>query len=64
MKLAAEKTGRRGYGIELDPYYVDTIIKRLSDVFGLEAELAGRRLSFEGVEKRRGLDARFAHAMN
>lgn len=26
--LAAERTGRRGYGIELDPAYVDTAIRR------------------------------------
>ena len=26
--LAAERTGRRGYGIELDPRYVDTAIQR------------------------------------
>lgn len=27
--LAAEKTGRKGYGIELDPAYCDVILKRL-----------------------------------
>ena len=37
--IAAEKTGRKGYGIEFDPYYVDTIIKRFKDVFGLEGAL-------------------------
>jgi DNA modification methylase len=26
--LAAERTGRRGYGVELDPLYVDTAIMR------------------------------------
>ena len=26
--IAAHKTGRRGYLIELDPIYVDTIIRR------------------------------------
>jgi DNA modification methylase len=26
--LAAERTGRRGYGIELDPHYVDLAIRR------------------------------------
>jgi DNA modification methylase len=29
--IAAEKTGRRGYGIELDPRYCDVIIKRLAE---------------------------------
>jgi DNA modification methylase len=35
--IAAEKTGRRGYGIELDPYYSDTIVRRFEDVYGLKA---------------------------
>jgi DNA modification methylase len=26
--IAAERTGRRCYGIELDPAYVDTIVRR------------------------------------
>ena len=37
--IAAEKTGRKGYGIEIDPYYVDIIIRRFKDVYGLEANL-------------------------
>ena len=35
--IAAEKTGRRGYGIEIDPHYVDTIIRRFDEVYGLKA---------------------------
>jgi DNA modification methylase len=35
--IAAEKTGRRGYGIELDPYYSDTIVRRFEDAYGLKA---------------------------
>ncbi len=35
--VAAEKAGRWGYGIELDPHYCDVIIKRLTDRTGLEA---------------------------
>ena len=30
--IAAEKTGRRGYGIEIDPLYTDTIIRRFGAV--------------------------------
>jgi DNA modification methylase len=30
--LAAEQTGRRGYGIELDPRYVDLALQRLAGV--------------------------------
>ena len=26
--IAAERTGRKGYGIELDPHYIDTILRR------------------------------------
>lgn len=35
--MAAEKTGRRGYGMEIDPYYVDTIIRRFAEILGVEA---------------------------
>lgn len=35
--IAAEKTGRRGYGIELEPVYVDTAIRRWQKLTGKEA---------------------------
>jgi DNA modification methylase len=35
--LAAERTGRRCYGIELDPLYVDTAIGRWERMTGCEA---------------------------
>ena len=35
--IAAEKTGRICYGMELDPKYVDVIIKRWEDYTGLTA---------------------------
>jgi len=35
--IAAEETGRCGYGIELDPRYVDVTLRRLAEVAGLEA---------------------------
>jgi len=44
--LAAERAGRRGFGIELDPHYCDVIIKRLAAA-GLSAEHAETGLSFE-----------------
>jgi DNA modification methylase len=44
--IAAEKTGRCGFGIEIDPYYVDTIIRRFEVVFGISARLAGSDLDF------------------
>ena len=51
--IAAEKTGRRGYGIEIDPLYCDVTICRLRAVCGLEAilEATGRR--FAEVEAER-----------
>lgn len=44
--IAAERTGRRGYGIELDPHYVDTIIRRFNEVCGVKAVHAETVLSF------------------
>lgn len=51
--LAAEKTGRRGYGIELDPYFVDLAIKRFEEVYGLGAIHADSNLSFDRVRTER-----------
>lgn len=45
--IAAEKTGRRSYGMELDPYYADTVIRRFSDVYSLKAVHAGTGKTFE-----------------
>ena len=36
---AAERTGRRGFGIELDPHYVDVALRRLEELTGEEAVL-------------------------
>jgi len=43
--IAAERTGRRCYGIELDPAYVDTIIRRWQRLTGGSAchAASGRR---------------------
>ncbi len=35
--VAADRTGRRGYGIELDPRYADVTVRRLAAAAGLEA---------------------------
>jgi len=35
--VAAERTGRRGYAIELDPHYCDVIVRRLETIMASEA---------------------------
>ena len=37
--IAAEKTERKCYGMELDPKYCDVIVKRWEDFTGKKAEL-------------------------
>jgi DNA modification methylase len=37
--LAAERTGRRCYGVELDPIYIDTAIMRWEKLTGRQARL-------------------------
>jgi len=39
--MAAERIGRRCYGLELDPYYADTIVRRWQHYTGGQASLAG-----------------------
>ncbi|MEQ9488028.1 MAG: DNA methyltransferase [Alphaproteobacteria bacterium] len=45
--LAAEKTGRRARGIEIDPAYVDVAISRWETMTGGQAVLDGTDISFE-----------------
>ena len=51
--VAAERTGRRGYAIEIDPHYCDVIVRRLEKVTGLDATLAGTDTSFNAVAAER-----------
>ncbi|NKB37983.1 MAG: DNA methylase N-4 [Gammaproteobacteria bacterium] len=51
--LAAEKTDRCGYGMEMDPHYVDTTIKRLQEHFALEAIHIETGLDFETLKRQR-----------
>ncbi len=51
--IAAEKTGRRGYGIELDPIYCDVIVKRLAAAAKVEAIHAESSESFSEIKRQR-----------
>jgi hypothetical protein len=44
--VAAERTGRRGYAIELDPHYCDVIVRRLEAIMSREAMHVGTGKSF------------------
>lgn len=51
--IAAEKSGRVGYGIELDPAYVDVAVRRWQKVTGKQAVLAETGQSFDEVAQLR-----------
>ena len=51
--LAAERTGRLGYGIEIDPAYVDVAMRRWETMTGQQAVLAGSGQSFSEVSAKR-----------
>jgi DNA modification methylase len=51
--VAAERTGRRARGIEIDPAYVDVAIRRWQAYTGKAAELAATGQSFEEIEEQR-----------
>lgn len=54
--IAAERTGRHGFGIEIDPAYVDTIIRRFGKVYGLYAHHAETGKHFAAVAHERNID--------
>lgn len=49
--IAAERTGRRCYGLELDPAYVDTIIRRWQAQTGGRACPAASGRSFDDLTR-------------
>jgi DNA modification methylase len=51
--LAAERTGRRGYAIEIDPAYVDVAIKRYQNLTGQRVIHSETGLSFEDTAAQR-----------
>jgi DNA modification methylase len=51
--VAAEKTRRRGFGIEIDPIYCDTILARLATVTGKTPILQASGKAFDDVRTER-----------
>lgn len=51
--IAAELTSRQARLIELDPKYVDVIVRRWQEMTGLQATLSGTDQEFKAVEKDR-----------
>jgi len=49
--IAAERTGRRCYGIELDPAYIDTIVRRWQAMTGGSARHAVSGRSFDDLAR-------------
>jgi DNA modification methylase len=49
--IAAERTGRRCYGMELDPRYVDTVIRRWQKLTGEIAHHATSGRSFDDLAR-------------
>jgi DNA modification methylase len=54
--VAAERTGRRGYGVELDTHYCDVILRRMAKAAGLEAVHAETGRTFSDLEAERRAD--------
>ena len=59
--IAAERVGRRAVGIEIDPLYVDVIIRRWQAHCGAEARLAATGQKFVDVAHSRGVSHEIAH---
>lgn len=51
--MAAERVGRRGYGLEIDPVYVDVAVRRWQSFTGLDARHAISGLTFDEVGDQR-----------
>lgn len=49
--VGAAMTGRRGYGIELDPKFADVVLRRLAEETGTEPTLDG--IAFSEVARLR-----------
>lgn len=54
--IAAERTGRVGYGLEIEPRYVDATIRRLAEHAGLEAVHVESDRSFDEMAESRAAE--------
>jgi 16S rRNA G966 N2-methylase RsmD len=54
--LAAERTGRVGYGLEIDPHYVDVALRRMAEHAGLEPVHVESKRSFDEIAAERAAD--------
>ena len=55
--VAAEKTGRRGFGIEIDPRYCDVIVRRMNALANIDAIHAATGRPFAEIERDRATEA-------
>jgi DNA modification methylase len=62
--IAAERTGRRARGLEIDPRYVDVTIKRWHDYTGKAATLAATGQTFDEVADERNSQQPAPQAVN
>ena len=51
--IAAERAGRRGFGLELEPRYVDVSLRRFRDLTGIEPVHVESGLTFKELEASR-----------
>jgi DNA modification methylase len=58
--IAAERTGRRGYLMELDPLYVDLAITRYQRLFGAEVVHEASDMTFEAL-RNQGIEEESSH---
>jgi hypothetical protein len=54
--VAAHRVGRRGFGLELDPHYVDVAVRRIEKVTGEPARHCPIGLTFAELAEQRGRD--------
>ena len=55
--LAAQRTGRVCHGLELDPLYVDTAIRRWQDMTGQQATLLATSETFDSLVQQRAAES-------